>query len=556
MPSLTCTDGPVDAIWIENMNTVLDDNKKLCLMSGEMIAMSAAMSMIFEVQDLAVASPATVSRCGMVYTEPSQIGWEPLLTSWLETLPPPLAPHADKLNNLFGWLVPPCVRFVDQGVQGDRLGRHPSDRRDHARARRHVALRLKLTMDVARRPAAEQSDADAEAAGVLRIGQEGSAAVGREHLPVLARLVGRRRRSTARARPKFDEFLRAAAAGQAAARLRQGRRRLRRGGAVGEVHARGRVGVRLRLRVRLPARVAQVEAVDRNDRQGGHQDPADLPSSRRSWCRRWTRRATRSCSTRSSQPRQPVLFVGPTGTGKTVYVQKKLLGLPADPMDSCIFINYSAQTSANQSQDIIDGKLDKRRKGVFGPPMGKRAVIFVDDLNMPQLEVYGAQPPIELLRQWMDHSGWYDRKENTFRRLVDLSFVCAMGPPGGGRNPITPRYMRHFNIVAFTPFDEPSMQRSSRRSWTGGSQGGLRVRVPAPLRADHRRDDGRVHLQAQSMLRQPAADAVQVALHLQPARLRARRAGHVPVLEGRLRAAEGPDAAVDPRGASASSTTV
>jgi dynein heavy chain len=153
-----------------------------------------------------------------------------------------------------------------------------------------------------------------------------------------------------------------------------------------------------------------------------------------------------------------VLCSGETGTGKSVVV-KNLLNHAFDDTYSDISINFSARTSANQTQDLIDVKLDKRRKGVFGPPLGNTCIVFVDDLSMPKKEEYGAQPPIELLRQWMDHRGWYDRSDGSFRNLVDIQFVAAMGPPGGGRTKITQRYIRHFNLINFVPFDDQSLSR-------------------------------------------------------------------------------------------------
>lgn len=66
-------------------------------------------------------------------------------------------------------------------------------------------------------------------------------------------------------------------------------------------------------------------------------------------------------------------------------------------------------------------KLDRRRKGVFGPSMGKKCILFVDDLGMPMKEAWGAQPPIELLRQLIDHGHWFDKETNKLE-LVDI--VC------------------------------------------------------------------------------------------------------------------------------------
>ena len=66
----------IDTLWIESMNTVLDDNKVLTLNNGDRIFLSNQFSLLFEVENLDQASPATVSRCGMIYFDELLIGYQ------------------------------------------------------------------------------------------------------------------------------------------------------------------------------------------------------------------------------------------------------------------------------------------------------------------------------------------------------------------------------------------------------------------------------------------------------------------------------------------------
>ncbi|KAM9314768.1 dynein axonemal heavy chain 6 [Pholidichthys leucotaenia] len=408
-------DGPVDALWIENMNTVLDDNKMLCLANSERIKLTPSIHMVFEVQDLAVASPATVSRCGMVYIDPDELKWMPYVQTWISGLgakfPDPVCTYLLELFEV----------YVEKGLQF--VVKHC------AQAIRQVDISKVVTM------------CSLLEALLLSKGGPDLNMDSKKLNNVLCQTfvfcyvwaIGGNLVSSHR--DTFDTFVKKQFEGNANAKLPKSR-------TLWSVY----MNFAHKCLEPWKSIVPSFKYVR------GKPFFEMLVPTTDTVCYGYLMEKLLSV-------RHPVLFTGDTGVGKSVVARTLLSKIQETAGYLPVFVNFSAQTSSARTQEIIESKLEKKRKNILGAPGNKKMVVFVDDLNMPKLDSYGSQPPIELLRQFLDFSGFYDREQFFWKSIQEVTIAAACAPPGGGRNPVTPRFIRHFSILCLPTPSEQSLKQ-------------------------------------------------------------------------------------------------
>lgn len=398
-------DGPVDTLWIESMNTLLDDNKLLTLLSGERIMMPTQVSLLFEVDDLSQASPATISRAGMIYMNVEDLGWWPYVKSWL----------ANKQDSV---LVETLTRCFDSFVEAALDIRRRECTQLVANDDLSAVKQLCSIFDsmATQENGVDPSDADTYANMI-------------EMYFVFCLIWSVGATLTDEGRKRFDMF------------IREKDSSLPGNDTVYELYIDGKKKIWQPWEDKLPSTF---------------RSPKDVPADSVMVPTIDTVR-TQSLVINLMKRGSHVLIIGNVGVGKTM-VGKSILSRQPEAK-SVMVLNFSAQTTAKSLQLAIEGKMEKRTKGVFAPVGGKQLLAYIDDLNMPKKSVFGFMPPLELLKFWIDYGFWYDRHKKDPKEVKDIQLLTSMAPPGGGRNSFGNRITACFSMLNMANPSDSQLKR-------------------------------------------------------------------------------------------------
>ncbi|XP_064890577.1 dynein axonemal heavy chain 9 isoform X7 [Columba livia] len=405
-PKWMVLDGDIDPMWIESLNTVMDDNKVLTLASNERIPLNPTMRLVFEISHLRTATPATVSRAGILYINPSDLGWNPPVSSWIDRRE--IQSERANLTILFDKYLPICLDTLRTRFK--KIIPIPEQ---------SMVQMLCYLLECLLAEENTPPDCPKELYELYFVFAAVWAFGGSMFRDQLVDY-----------RVEFSKWW------------------------VAEFKT-----------IKFPSQGTVFDFyIDPETKKFEpwsklipqfEFDP-EMPLQA---CLVPTTETVRVryFMDRLLECRRPVMLVGNAGTGKSVLVGDKLSSLDTDAyVVKKVPFNY--YTTSAMLQGMLEKPLEKKAGRNYGPPGTKKLVYFIDDLNMPEVDAYGTVQPHTLIRQHLDYGHWYDRTKLSLKEITNVQYVSCMNPTAGSFT-INPRLQRHFCVFALSIPGQDALSR-------------------------------------------------------------------------------------------------
>ncbi|EUD65414.1 hypothetical protein C922_04154 [Plasmodium inui San Antonio 1] len=381
-------DGNLDSHWIENMNSVMDDNKVLTLSSNERILLKNHMNLIFEFSDLMFATPATISRAGLVYfcVDPNDL-WKNYFLSWIDKHENFNATVKKSFEKLMYKYIEPTFAYlttVNTSVKVSPIS--------------HIQS-LAALLDILLK---DNNFESIEHYFVYSVIWSFGSFLGEK--------------DNTNYKKSFDKYWK---------------------NTFKSIKVNRKISV-FDFFIEGNKFKEWDESEIKNEVDPSHilQDDIFVETVESSSYKYISKVFLKSS--------MPILFIGKTGVGKTLLC-KKILSEEREEYKSFYMI-FNYYTNAKNVQCLMQSCLEKKSGKQFSPPFQQKLIYFIDDINMPKCDDYNTQSAIELLCQYIDTNSWFDLEKLNLIKIVNTKLMSCMNYNRGNFT-VNPRLLRHFFIL-------------------------------------------------------------------------------------------------------------